>query len=450
MPIIIPKRNYLHFDRPFFGEEALKLVSDPSRVATWSFMPFLHIKLQTIKVKRQADGSLKPKLKDRPIFYASHRDAALYYYYSEIMGVAYEELLEAKGISECVTAFRKNRSKCNIQYANEVFEEIAHQNRCTVFTFDITSFFENIDHWILKRQWARLLGSSVLPPDHYNIFKSVTRYSYVERTAAFRAFGIGLHNKLAFKRRQICDAEGFRLHIRNAGLVQRRIDPETGTPMLAGIPQGSPISALLSNLYMLDFDVEVAGALASIGGMYRRYCDDIICVVPDESLVDVRSLIEGAIAKLALEAHPDKSTTHIFWRIGESMTCDHPVQYLGFIFDGKSSRLRTAALSRYYAKMRGGIRLAHRVRIRSDISQGIRTALKTKRILIQYSYVGRRNFTTYAFRAAKVMRGNAILKQLKPHLKRLKAYIEKKNRHWLSISEERFQAIRRIQLNQSK
>lgn len=157
MSIKIHERKYLHFDRPFFGDAALAAVSDPERVAEWSFMPFLHIDLKKVRVKRKEDGSLDPDIKTRPIFYAAHRDAALYFYYAETMGTLYESLLDRLGISDCVTAFRKSRGKCNIHYAHEVFQEIARHEQCTVHTFDVSSFFENLDHKLLKRLWERLI-----------------------------------------------------------------------------------------------------------------------------------------------------------------------------------------------------------------------------------------------------------------------------------------------------
>jgi retron-type reverse transcriptase len=49
-----------------------------------------------------------------------------------------------------------------------------------------------------------------------------------------------------------------------------------------GIPQGSPISALLSNIYMFSFDKHMKNYVDSIGGKYFRYCDDMLLIVPSE------------------------------------------------------------------------------------------------------------------------------------------------------------------------
>jgi Reverse transcriptase (RNA-dependent DNA polymerase). len=51
-----------------------------------------------------------------------------------------------------------------------------------------------------------------------------------------------------------------------------------------GIPQGTSISAVLANVYMIDFDKKVCALLKNLGGMYRRYSDDFIIVIPKEKV----------------------------------------------------------------------------------------------------------------------------------------------------------------------
>lgn len=46
------------------------------------------------------------------------------------------------------------------------------------------------------------------------------------------------------------------------------------------IPQGSSISAVYANVYMVDFDKKINDFITSHHGMYRRYCDDIVMIIP--------------------------------------------------------------------------------------------------------------------------------------------------------------------------
>jgi hypothetical protein len=51
-----------------------------------------------------------------------------------------------------------------------------------------------------------------------------------------------------------------------------------GEIQLKGIPQGSAMSALLSNVYLIDFDEYLQILGQKMGFAYRRYCDDILII----------------------------------------------------------------------------------------------------------------------------------------------------------------------------
>lgn len=61
-------------------------------------------------------------------------------------------------------------------------------------------------------------------------------------------------------------------------VVERR----SGRPVVRtlGIPQGLSISPVLANLVLAKFDKEAAHALSGLGGGMRRYCDDMLTLVP--------------------------------------------------------------------------------------------------------------------------------------------------------------------------
>lgn len=60
-----------------------------------------------------------------------------------------------------------------------------------VIAFDIKGFFDNLDHTILKNSWRHALGlqeNELLPKDHYNVFKAITKFSHVELEKIFDLF----------------------------------------------------------------------------------------------------------------------------------------------------------------------------------------------------------------------------------------------------------------------
>lgn len=48
-----------------------------------------------------------------------------------------------------------------------------------------------------------------------------------------------------------------------------------------GIPQGSPISGMLANLYMLEVDKNINELVKAYCGFYMRYSDDFMVVLPN-------------------------------------------------------------------------------------------------------------------------------------------------------------------------
>lgn len=378
--------------------------------------------ITTDKVRRKPGGVLEKKRKPRPIAYASHKDAAIYAYYGHLLAGRYEEQLAAGGIVDCVTAFRSGSGRCNIDFAHEAFSWIRARGECVALAFDIKSFFDSLDHEILKRNWCRVLGTERLPDDHFAVFRSLTRFASVDRAKVFRALGISPHNPRANKRRRICSPEDFRSRVRAAGLVQRN-------EKAFGIPQGSPMSAVLSNIYLLDFDLAVAREIGSVGGLYRRYCDDMLCILPRSSADAVEKFVHARIAEVKLAIQEEKTKRHHFELLGGRLCTREALQYLGFLFDGERVLLRTASVARYYRKMRAGVRLAALTKARHDRLRALKgdkpTPLRRKKLNRRYSYMGRQNFISYALRAAKEMGEKAIRKQVKPHWRKLNDQISK-------------------------
>jgi hypothetical protein len=160
--------------------------------------------------------------------------------------------------------------------------------------------------------------------------------------------------------------------------------------------------------------------------MYRRYCDDILLVMPTIELrQEVEDLILRWCTDLRLPVNPEKTERIEFTLVNGRLTTQKPLQYLGFTFDGRNKRIRPASVAKYYKKMRKGVGRAKAVRFRADRDRGrpYTTWLRRKKLYIHYSYLGRHNFLAYAFDAARIMNDAGIKKQVKKHWERLQEEI---------------------------
>ncbi|MFT5547860.1 MAG: RNA-directed DNA polymerase [Rheinheimera aquimaris] len=415
-------RGYIHFDAPIGLRKATVIVTNPNRVATHAFFPLVHYTIESFKVVKNDQGEVEKKVKQRPIAYAGHLDSHIYSYYSRVLSAKYEVALQERGLDKNVIAFRA-LGKSNIDFANDAFEEIKKRRSCSAIALDITGFFDNLDHQILKEHWCYLLEADKLPNDHFNVFRSITRFSKVCRDSVYERLKIAKNNPKN-GRFKICEPEVFRRVIRANMLIQVNTD-------LKGVPQGSPISALLSNIYMLTFDVAAKNIAEQYDGCYYRYCDDMLFIVPTAYKDLVEKAVMAEIAKVKLDINPRKTEIRDFWPSGSVMQSNKPLQYLGFIFDGHHKLIRSAALAKFSGRMKSGVRLAKKTQRKANYREIIAgkevTRLFKHKIYERYSHLSNRNFITYGHRAAKIMQSQAIRKQLKPLWGRLQREIADDN-----------------------
>jgi hypothetical protein len=312
-------------------------------------------------------------------------------------------------------------SKCNIHFANDAFHFVEDQGPCVAMAFDVKEFFESLDHKELKQRWKQLLGVNELPGDHYAVFKAITRYAWVERDAVFALFGITNEQKEQ-RKRTICTPKEFRERVRTDVPSNGLIKPKEGS---AGIPQGSPISALLSNIYMISVDIQMARLVRMSLGRYYRYSDDILIICPagkeGELETALRELLEGV--GLRLHDGQGKRTVSIFSRTAEGhLGCDRPLQYLGFTFDGCHVRVRSQTIARYLRRMRKAVRREIHLAKQCDKTSS-ETKIRRKRLYRIYSHLGTRNFIRYAKKARRVFDKNKISDQIKHYWRDLHALL---------------------------
>lgn len=436
------------------GQWIKNYVSDPAKIRTHKFYPLIHRTIVSKRFKKSKDrkgntlkrhytienGVRVPNVKYREIYYPNHLDAHIYSYYTQrILEPLYEARLKKdRKLTDSVLAYRRipltdePRCKSNIDFANEVFDEIKNvKGTIAVLALDISKFFDSLDHKILKQAWANLFDKKDLDKDHYNIYKNLTRFSFVEMKSLLTEFGYKHPNKLIQKEVSyfIKDGAEFRNRIKSKGYIKKNpfrreeIDKEGNEKKkIIGIPQGTPISAFLANLYLLDFDKKVLSLLKDCNGIYRRYSDDILVICPKEVHETIAAQLYELIKESKLLIQCSK-TQCSFFIDGKLAKGQKPVTYLGFQFDGYRKLLKSASIGKFYRKMKMNVRYrafqASRSKQRIGKDKIIDSTLHRKKLYTQFSFLGannksfkKRNYFSYANFAAKIMNSPEINNQL--------------------------------------
>ena len=379
--------QYTHFDRRTSLKHCFDYITSKESVSHHGFYPFIHYTIKNRKVK---EGK-KTEPKERQIYYAAHLDGWIYRYYSYLINEIYNQRVKKDNIDSIAVAYRTDLGQSNIQFAKNAFDYIQNNNPCYVMIGDFTDFFDKLDHYYLKKQLCDLLLNNRLQDDIYAVYKNITRFSFVK-----------LKDLLTFKgfedtpkgRRKFNSHTNERaLQPKEFNQIRGLIKPNTSGH---GIPQGSPISAALSNVYMLTADKKIQDYISSLGGFYMRYSDDFIVAVPWGN-IDLNSLYKGI--KNILDSTPglllsgpktklfcieDTRITPFENTITPSASKKPIIEFLGFSFDGEAIRIRDKTISRYYNRV---------YRKARTITNGIKNNPNNKRISAKnlykkYSYKG--------------------------------------------------------------
>jgi RNA-directed DNA polymerase len=447
-------KTYPHFD-PYFDflkkkEKLHQIVSDSSleSIKKHNFLPFVKIKVKTPRYRWNEDESLPNngeyalETKIRPIAFASHFDNYIYAFYAYSLNDLYQNHIKENNFDSAVLAYRNDlNGKCNIQFAKESFDEVKKQftnnGECSVIALDIKGYFDNIDHEILKGMWCSVIKSKKLPADQFKIYKSLTNYSYINYSSFLKHFGIKI-KKLKSKKikfQSLFDLIPDNINgrtfnekmqiLRSKNLItSNSIFDETlnqRVPKKCGIPQGSSMSAVLSNIYLTEFDKILYKKGLREGFTYRRYCDDLLIICSPDKVNELKDfIIEKIKTEYKLDIQ-DKKTEIIdfkksvndniraFKRLYDESTKSFlslpndnknfkNLQYLGFEYNGKSIYIRPGSMSRYFRKLKGritkSISMAYGKNSKSDI-------IFKQKIYSKYSHIGKRNFLSYAKNASK-------------------------------------------------
>ena len=419
---------YTHLDIKKHHTNYQKRVQDINWVSKHGFYPFIHFQMNCSKYTSDSEGNKYVKEKNRDIYYAAHIDRFIYEYYGNRLNNKYNNYMRANGINRVSTAYRNcTPGKCNIDFAKEVFEYIVKCESAYIFVGDFSKFFDKIDHKYLKEKIKCVVGEKALDVADYAIYKNITKFTYIE------AQDIETEKKML--RKDMRDLERYfemdEFHeFKKKHLYKNFKDYQ--------IPQGSSISAVYANVYMIDFDKIINDFITSKKGIYRRYCDDIIIVVPmtrkdviDRNNEKIANFIYSTRDKVPnLELNEDK-TEHFFYDNGMIKKIkgkSNLINYLGFTFDGKNVRIRDKSVFKFYCRAYKKIK-----KVKESTNEKSFNAGK-KAIYHSYTHLGASkyskdhgNFLTYAYKADDVFsRSDVLVSNIRNQVKK----------HWYKINKK--------------
>lgn len=427
---------YPHFDKKINFHQARSYVTDPNRISQHSFFPLIHYQKELSKysdgyVDEQSFSDIhrqhiKPKYRD--IMYASHIDGYIYKYYSDCLNEKYNQYTEEHSIDECSIAYRNNKEgQCNIQFAREVFEFIHGQEACYIRVGDFEKFFDRLDHAYLKQMVEKLLGAESLPTDWYKVFKSVTKYTYVEKTDI-----VPFYDRR--NERYFSNTKQFRQFRKQHSEAFKK------NPNPWGIPQGTAISGVLANVYMMGADQAICELVSQYGGLYRRYSDDTIIVIPQNRITpaewkNLECRIKEIISTAKVTEQKEKTRRFIYQdkKLSEEGQdgFTKSLDYLGFTFDGENVFIRQKCIYKFERKAREAFLHALTVKKQHDLkylpykAMLLRYCLKSPYKMRKVKRKRQSNFLSYARRTGEAYDGKDLQCMPQQQMHRLQRKIKR-------------------------
>ncbi len=415
------KKYYAHFDFRTSIDKQKEYITNPDNISKHSFYPFIHYEKSMVKFNKNKGK----KTKVRDICYASHIDTCVFQYYGYLLNELYNAKINQLGTSMVSVAYRTDLHKSNIHFAKNAIDFIRNVGPCYIMIGDFTNFFDNLDHRYLKERWCEILGVDTLPKDHYAVYKNITRYSKWELTDLLRLNNL---EDTVSGRRELNSKNSVlskELYKKNRSDI---IKNDSGY----GIPQGSPISGLLANLYMLEIDKKINDYVSSLKGLYMRYSDDFIVVIPNTlSIKKVFDNVKKTIGFAPrLELQPEKTQyfkfenneiTNCGNKFDKSADCSNQfMNFLGFTFDGNKVIIRAKTITKYYYRMYSKAKTIAKNGGYSYKGRRISKKNLYKGYSIRGAFCKRGNFISYVERSKGVFGKNeAIDRDTKNHMQKI-------------------------------
>lgn len=360
------RKGYAHFDArtSLADDRTRERVLDARWVARHGFWPLIHTPLKWDKFGKSGE-SQKPtkKKKVRDVRYPAHIDRCVFQRYAFLANELYDEAVLETDVDKCAIAYRTGKGLSTIDYAKSVFDFIVQHDDGIILLTDFKDFFESIDHKFLKSSLCKLLRYDVLPADFYAVFKNSTAYSYWNWESLLKI------NHLEHCRAARKTLNSKETVLTREEFLQNKEDCLQTNKSGKGIPQGSPLSAALSNVYLSELDAKVSEIVSSVGGLYYRYCDDAIVVLPtkinglEKTMAIIKEIVDAFGSYPGVEVQREKTGflryEHVdglgsISKIDESGRFEEKgkLNYLGFTFDGNEIRIREKTIGKYYYRMR--------------------------------------------------------------------------------------------------
>ena len=429
---IFKPRYYQHIDKVIDIKDIEKKIKNKDFVIKHGFYPFLSYIIEFKKFSKEINENTNHhwKIKKRPIKYAAHIDRYIYQWYSYNLNNCYNEYCRKNDLNDSAIAYRTClKGETNINFAAKAIDFIKRCGSCYILVSDFSSFFDFISHKKLKNNMCKVLNVEKLEDDWYRIFKSMTRYSYVERYN-IEEFLInnGIETKESIKTRNslfdnICWKDAKK-KIRDKIIINKEE---------YGIPQGSPLSGIFANVYMIDFDIKAREYAKSKNGLYMRYSDDLIMIVPKNEVSSIRNIWEelSAIKEEypTLKMNIDKTSGYVYEnnqivslheQIDGMQKGGKFISYLGFSFDGKYVRFRDKTFTKFFYKLYRKIdSMVLREKYRLQKGRKRHTKIDKHRILkeLDSSQTKNRKFFDYVNRAKKVFPNEYYIVNFRKNIK---------------------------------
>ncbi len=427
------KRKYAHFDKRLGLKQVFKYISNPENIAKHNFYPFIYYEKKMYKFNKEK--GIKEKI--RPICYASHIDRCIYQYYAYILNNIYNEIVRELDIDSCSIAYRDNKRKSNIHFAKEVFDFIKCAQNVYIIVGDFKGFFDNLDHKYLKEQICKLMNVEKLSDDMYAVFKSITKFSKCRLEDILVLNGLSNSYKGIKElnsRDTVMDVETFK-SFKKGHLIKNKNK--------YGIPQGSSLSGIFSNIYMMDFDYKMKKITEESNGLYRRYSDDFILAIPCESIEAFKEFYKKAISIVnsmtGVSIENDKTKAYFYCNktiknitnivMPEIKDEKNIIDYLGFSFDGNAIFIRQKTYGKYIYRMRRKIDGIER---RKGVTyKGNR--ISYDKVYEKYSRKGltgdkkRSNFISYVGLSSRIFKGEKNISDIgKNHMRKIASVVKQK------------------------